>query len=446
VSREKIKAGLLERSSRYGEGANTYKFVKGETYIYPTAPYMDGDEVKNLVDVALDMPDKMSLRGKYTKSFTSKMLEAHKGVMRLMSLVNSGSSANLAAVSAITASEFGQRALKLGDEVITVAAGFPTTVNPIIQNGGVPVFLDVDLDTICPDPTQIEMAVEEGKTKAIVVANPLGNAVDSESIREICDQYDLFYIEDNSDGLGGTLNGMPLGTFGDLSTLSFFPAHHITGGEAGAVLTRSPMLHKVVESFISWGMGCNCRPFETNRCGTRFSRKVEGLPVDYDHRYIYERIGYNLKGTEFAAALLDAQIDKLDYFVSMRRLNWKRLREGLDKYSNYLKFQKPTTGSSPSWFGFLITLKDPCPFTRRELIMFLEENKIGTRMLFGGNLLRQPMYKNINHRVIGDLHASDVIIRNSFWIGCHPRMGEEEIAYVLGVFDKFFSSQSMRQG
>lgn len=414
------------------------EFIGGETYIYPTAPFMDEDEVNNLIEVANGLPTGLQLEGKFTKSFTRKVLDGYQNRMRSMRLVNSGSSANLIAVSALCQEEFGSRAIKRGDEVITVAAGFPTTVNPIIQNGAIPVFLDVNLDTFTPDATQIEMAIKEGVTKAIVLANPLGNALDSESIREICDDFDIFYVEDGCDSMGGTLNGLPLGTFGDISTLSFYPAHQLCGGEAGAVLSKHPMVDKVVESMRSWGRGCWCEPGKDNTCGKRFGYKFENLPLGYDHKFTYSHIGYNLKGTEFAAALLDAQYDKLDFFVAKRRLNWKRLQEGLDKYSKYLKFQKPTPHSEPAWFGFAITVKEPSPFTRLELVQFLEKNKVGTRLLFGGNLVRQPMYKNAVFQVFSDLVVTDYIMNNTFWIGCHPSLNEEHIAYILKVFDKFF--------
>lgn len=416
------------------------EFIPGETYIYPTAPLMDTDEVANLIDVAMELPHGLQLEGKYTKSFAEKLSDFYGVHSSSVKLTNSGSSANLLAVTAITSPIFGERRAKPGDEVITVAAGFPTTVNPIIQNGLVPVFLDVNLDTITPDITQIEMAIEEGKTKAIVLANPLGNALDSESIREMCEEFKIFFIEDSADALGGTLNGVPLGTFGDISTLSFYPAHQLCGGEAGATVTRDPMLNLIVESFRSWGRACTCAPGQDNRCGKRFGHKYEQLPEGYDHKFAYSHVGYNIKGTEFAAALLDAQIDKLDYFVSMRRLNWSRLRSGLSKYSKYLKFQKPTEGSKPAWFGFLITIKDPAPFTRLELVRFLEEHKVGTRLLFGGNLLRQPMYKNIEHRVFTNLLSTDVICRNSFWIGVHPSLQEPQINYMISVFDQFFEA------
>jgi len=360
--------------------SETKPFVPGETYIYPTAPLMDTDEVANLVDVALGLPTGLQLEGKYTKSFAKKLAELYKTAPSSIRLTNSGSSANLLAVIAITSQVFGERRAKPGDEVLTVAAGFPTTVNPIIQNGLVPVFLDVNLDTVTPDVTQIEMAIEEGKTKAIVLANPLGNPVDSESIRDICNEFGIFFIEDNCDGLGGTLNGVPLGTFGDISTLSFYPAHQLCGGEAGAVISKTPMLDLIVESFRSWGRACTCAPGQDGRCGKRFGHKYEQLPEGYDHKFAYSHIGYNVKGSEFSAALLDAQFDKLEYFTAMRRLNWNRLHEGLGKYSKYLKFQKATPGSAPSWFGFLITIKEPAPFTRLDLVKFLEANKVGTRL------------------------------------------------------------------
>jgi CDP-6-deoxy-D-xylo-4-hexulose-3-dehydrase len=414
-----------------------HEFIAGETYIPSTAPLMDTDEVANLVDVAIGLPEGIQLEGKYTKSFSQKLGKFYGVGASSIKLTNSGSSANLLAITAITSKIFGERRAKPGDEIITVAAGFPTTVNPIVQNGLVPVFLDVNLDTVTPDITQIEMAIVEGKTKAIMLANPLGNALDSESIRDICNEFNIFFIEDNADGCGGTLNGVPLGTFGDISTLSFYPAHQLCGGEAGAIVSKTPMMGLIVESFRSWGKSCNCLPGQDNRCGKRFGHKYEQLPEGYDHKYAYSNIGYNLKGNEFSAALLDAQIDKLEYFTAMRRLNWERLHTGLSKYSKYFKFQKPTPNSKPAWFGFLITIKEPAPFTRLDITKFLEENKVGTRLLFGGNLLRQPMYKNIEHRVFTDLLSTDVICNNSFWIGCHPSMNQEHIDYVLETFGKF---------
>ena len=433
--RDKILSDALE----YGDKPEM-EFRAGETYIPVAKAVMNGDEVRNLIDVALDLPDKFTPHGKYTTSFSRKLLAAHRNIMRCVQLTNSGSSANLLAISALTSPAFGRRGIKPGDEIITVAAGFPTTVNPIIQNRAVPVFLDVDTDTFTPDVTQIEMAVEEGKTKAIMLANPLGNPVDSVSIRDICDEFGILYIEDNSDGLGGTLNELPLGTFGDMSTLSFYPAHHLCGGEAGAILSKSPMVNKIINSFCSWGRSCWCEPGKDNTCGKRFSHKWESLPEGYDHKYVYEHIGYNLKGNEFSAALLDAQIDKLDFFIAMRRLNWSRLHVGLEKYSKYLKFQKPTKGSNPSWFGFAISLKEPAPFTRLELVTYLESHKIGTRQFFGGNLLRQPMYKDINHRVFGNLNGSDYLCKNTFWVGCHPAMKEEHVDWIIKTIGDFMES------
>jgi len=356
---------------------------------------------------------------------------------REVRLTNSGSSANLLAVTAITNHVFGERAAKPGDEVITVAAGFPTTVNPIIQNNLIPVFLDVDLDTCTPDITEIEMSIVKGKTKAVMVANPLGNPVDSESIREICDEFNIFFIEDNCDGCGSTLNGKKAGTFGDISTLSFYPAHQMCGGEGGAVITKLPMIDRVVDSYRSWGRDCWCEPGKDNTCGKRFSQSCKTLPDGYDHKFMYSNIGYNLKGTEFSAALLDAQIDKIDYFVAMRRLNWGRLRKGLDKYSKYFKFMQPTPNSEPSWFGFMMTIKEPSPFTRLELVQYLEEHKVGTRLLFGGNLLRQPMYKGITYQVNSELPYTDYICKNSFWIGVHPSLHEEEINYMISTIGAF---------
>jgi CDP-6-deoxy-D-xylo-4-hexulose-3-dehydrase len=284
---------------------------------------------------------------------------------------------------------------------------------------------------------KVEMAIEEGKTKAIMIAHPLGNPFDVEAIREIADEYNLFLIEDNCDGLGGTFGNIPLGTFGDVSTLSFYPAHHLCGGEAGAVVTKSPMIDKVATSLRDWGRACWCEPGKDNTCGKRFSQTIGQLPPHYDHKYTYSRIGYNLKGNEFSAALLDAQIDKLEYFTAMRRLNWNRLREGLDKYSKYFRFMQHSTRANPSWFGFMLSVKQPSPFTRREIIQFLEENKVGTRLFFGGNLIKQPAYDRAEYRIFDDLINTDIIMENSFWIGCHPSMTQSHTDYIIGIFDKF---------
>lgn len=351
-------------------------------------------------------------------------------------MCNSGSSANLLAISAITQPEFGSKRATKGAEVITVAAGFPTTLNPIIQNGLTPVFLDVELGTLVPKPEEIEHAVNPN-TKAIVLANPLGNLPDLDAIRDIADEYNIFYIEDNCDGLGGDFRGKRAGTAGDLSTLSFYPAHHMSAGEGGAVLTRSPMMKKVVESLRDWGRACWCAPGKDNTCGKRFDWCLGDLPKGYDHKYIYSRIGYNLKITDLQAAILVEQLKRLDKFVEKRRYNWNRLREGLEKYSRWLIMPRATEGANPSWFGFHMTVKDVAPFTRHQLVSYLEEKKIGTRLFFGGNLLKQPAYKGIHHKLFSELHNTNILCRGAFWIGVHPALTDAHLDYMIDTLGEF---------
>jgi CDP-6-deoxy-D-xylo-4-hexulose-3-dehydrase len=333
---------------------------------------------------------------------------------------------------------FGTHAARPGDEVITVAAGFPTTLNPILQNNLIPVFVDVDLDTFLPDPEVIENAVVEGSTKAIVLAHPLGNVLDLDSLADIAHEYHLWFVEDACDALGGTFYNRLAGSYGDMATVSFYPAHHITAGEGGAVLTSLPMVKKVLESFRDWGRDCWCEPGKDNTCGIRFGHKnIGGLPDGYDHKYVYRRIGYNLKGTDFAAALLVSQLDKLPAFVEHRQYNWQVFHDRLDKYRKYFRFQKPIPGANPSWFGFAITVKETAPFDRNEIVQYLEAHKIGTRLLFGGNLLRQPAYEGIQHKVFQELINTEVIMRNTFWIGCWPGISEEHREYIIETIGQF---------
>ncbi|HEY6019987.1 MAG TPA: lipopolysaccharide biosynthesis protein RfbH, partial [Candidatus Paceibacterota bacterium] len=368
------------------------KFVPGETYIPTSGKVIDGDDMASLLQAVFDAH---FTEGRFCDTFSKDLRFFFKGAVRDVELANSGSSANLLAVTTITAPEFGRRRANVGDEVITTAAGFPTTLNPIIQNGLVPVFIDVDLDTFTPDVEAIEKLVVEGKTKAIVLAHPLGNAVDMESLRDICTEYGIWLIEDCCDGLGGTLNGRLLGSFGDIATLSFYPAHQITAGEAGACLIQSPMVSKVLKSFRDWGRDCWCDTGKENTCGKRFEWNIDSIPEGYDHKYIYSRIGYNLKSTDLQASLLVSQLKKLPDFIKRRQHNRKKLHDGLEKYKKFLRFQEPTVGAEPSWFGLAMTVKETAPFTKRELVQFLEEKKVGTRPFFGGNLLRQPAYKDI---------------------------------------------------
>lgn len=410
------------------------QFVPGESYITASGQYFDEDDVATLVDCALDQ---WYADGNYAREFDKDLRTFYHHTIRHSLLVNSGSSANLLAVTTITDKVFAERRAKVGDEIITVACGFPTTINPIIQNGLVPVFVDVDINTLLPDMEVIENAIVEGKTKGIILAHPLGNPYDAEQLMDICNEYGIWFLEDNCDGLGGTYHDKLLGSFGDVSTLSFYPAHHITAGEGGACLIQSPMVKKVLQSYRDWGKDCWCDPGKDNTCGKRFEHQLGELPEGYDHKYIFSRIGYNLKATDLQASLLVSQLKKLPWFIERRRHNWQALREGLDKYKKFFRFNASLGGANPSWFGFLISVKESAPFTRRELIDYLEEHKIGTRLVFGGNLLRQPAYAHINCKVFQPLTGSDVVANYSLWIGCHPSIGDEQIEYMLKTFDEF---------
>jgi len=425
---------IRERVKQYIDKQNKKNFIAGETYITASGQYFDGEDVANLVECALNQ---WYAEGKYSHEFEKNLRTFYHNTIRHVVLANSGSSANLLAVSTITDRTFGSRSARPQDEIITVAAGFPTTINPIIQNELVPVFVDVDLNTLTPDMEVIENAIVEGRTKGVILAHALGNPYDVESLRDICNEYGIWLIEDNCDGLGGTYHDKLLGSFGDISTLSFYPAHHITAGEGGACLIQSPMVEKVLRSFCSWGKDCWCEPGKDNTCGKRFGYQLGELPEGYDHKYIFSRIGYNLKATDLQASLLVSQLKKLPFFVEKRRENWQALREGLDKYKKYFRFMQSLEGANPSWFGFMLMVKETAPFTRRELIAFLESRKIGTRLLFGGNLLRQPAYTDIQCKVFQPLTNSDVVMNQAFWIGVHPSIGPEQIEYMLRTFDEF---------
>lgn len=429
--RDKIIGGV----KKYVESIKKEKFVPGKTYIPPSGKYIDEDDVASLMEAVLDQ---WYTEGRFANEFEKDLRTFYKNTIRHVELTNSGSSANLLATATITDKVFGDRRAKKGDEIITVAAGFPTTVNPIIQHGLVPVFVDVDLETFVPDVEMIENAVVEGKTKGIVLAHPLGNSFDAESLRDICNEYGIWLIEDSCDALGGTLNGRNLGSFGDISTLSFYPAHHITAGEAGACLIQSPMVKKVLESYRDWGRDCWCETGKENTCGKRFGWKCGTLPEGYDHKYIYSRIGYNLKTTDLQASLLVSQLKKLPWFVERRRANWLALREGLDVHKKYFRFMRPIAGADPSWFGFALTVKPSAPFTRRDIVKHLESKMVGTRLLFGGNLLRQPAYKGVPHKIFGgELINTDIIAESTFWIGVHPSIDDVMIEYIIHTINEY---------
>lgn len=427
------RSDVLEIVERFVDSQDTPKFIAGESYVPASGKVVGAPEVRSVLDAALDM---WFTEGRFATYFEKDLRTFLNNEIRHAILCNSGSSANLLAVSAITAPEFGHKQAKKGDEVITVASGFPTTLNPILQNGLVPHFVDVELATLVPNPEHIEQMIAK-RTKAIFMAHPLGNAFDADAIEDIAAEYDIFLIEDTCDALGGTLNGKFLGTFGDMSTLSFYPAHQMTAGEGGAVLTRSPMIKKVVESYRDWGRDCWCTTGKDNTCGKRFNWQLGDLPMGYDHKYIYNRIGYNLKSTDLQAAILVEQIKRLTEFIEKRRYNWSRLRDALDKYSKYFIMPQATEGSSPSWFGFYLTVKEIAPFTRHDITTYLESKKIGTRLLFGGNLLKQPAYKGVQHRIFSELHNTNYLMRGCFWVGVWPGLTDAHIDYMVDVFDEF---------
>jgi CDP-4-dehydro-6-deoxyglucose reductase, E1 len=410
-------------------------FVPGETPVPVSGRVFDADELLHLVDSSLDF---WLTTGRYARQFELQFAKA-VGVRHAL-LCNSGSSANLLAVSALTSKKLGDRRLKPGDEVITVAAGFPTTVNPILLNGLVPVFVDVELETYNLDVSQLEQALGP-RTRAIVAAHTLGNPFDLDTVTAFAKEHGLWLVEDNCDALGSTYSGRLTGSFGDFGTLSFYPAHHITMGEGGAVVTNRPQLKLLIESFRDWGRDCWCEPGEDDTCGLRFAHQLGNLPHGYDHKYIYTHIGYNLKVTDMQAAVGVAQLAKLSEFVEIRRRNWQLLRDGLEAFEDVLMLPRATAGSEPSWFGFPITIREGAPFDRNELVHHLEERKIATRLLFGGNLTRQPAYEDVEFRAVGELPNSDVVMNRSFWIGVYPGLSEEMIDFVISEFESFASGR-----
>ncbi|MGI5505300.1 lipopolysaccharide biosynthesis protein RfbH [Lentzea sp. CA-135723] len=432
MSAEEVVLAATLAYHRASEEEET-KFVPGQTPVLTGGAVFDADDRVALVQAALNMK---IVAGTHTKAFESGV--ARKLGLRKALMVNSGSSANLVAISSLTSPALGDRALKPGDEVITAAAGFPTTVNPIIQNGLVPVFVDVELGTYNATPEAIEAAIGP-RTKAIALAHTLGNPFDAAAISRIARDHNLWLVEDNCDGFGSTLDGRLTGTFGDVSTISFYPAHHITTGEGGICATSNLRLARVMESMRDWGRDCWCEPAKDNTCFKRFEWQMGTLPAGYDHKYIYTHIGYNLKSTDLNAALGVTQLGKLDRFADARRRNWQLLRDGLEGVPG-LVLPVATENSDPAWFGFLLTLDPSLPFSRNDLVRYLDDRKIATRLLFGGNLLRQPAYRDIEHRVSGSLTNSDLITERTFWLGTHPRLTEEMIDYVTSSIRTFMEA------
>lgn len=373
--------------------------------------------------------------GRFNAAFESTLGE-FLGVGHVLT-TNSGSSANLLAITALTSPKLGSRALKPGAEVITVAAGFPTTVNPAIQSGLVPVFVDVDIPTYNIDITQLEAAVSD-RTGAIILAHTLGNPFNVAAVRHLADKHNLWLIEDCCDALGSTYNGTRVGSFGDIATISFYPAHHITMGEGGALLTRSADLARIIESFRDWGRDCYCAPGKDNTCGSRFCQQLGTLPFGYDHKYTYSHLGYNLKITDMQAACGLAQMERLPGFIEHRRNNFLYLKDGLESCREFLVLPEATEHADPAWFGFPITLHADCAANRVDLLKYLDQHRIGSRLLFAGNLTRQPYFHNLEYRVQGYLTNTDIIMNRSFWIGVYPGLGTEQLQYVIDKFEEFF--------
>jgi CDP-4-dehydro-6-deoxyglucose reductase, E1 len=430
---DELRTQILELVEEYHDAQfGDDEFTPGESPVHVAGRVFDADELLRLVDASLDF---WLTTGRYARIF-ERELARYLGVRHAL-LCNSGSSANLLALSALTSPKLGERKLAPGDEVLTVAAGFPTTVNPIVLNRLVPVFVDVELPTYNVDVAQLREAIGP-RTKAIMIAHTLGNPFDLDAVVELARANDLWLVEDNCDALGSLYKGQMTGTFGDLATLSCYPAHHITMGEGGVVFTRRPDLKVLVESFRDWGRDCWCEPGEDNTCGKRFDWQLGSLPHGFDHKYIFSHIGYNLKVTDMQAAVGLAQLAKLPSFIEARKRNWRLLREGLERYADDLILPEPTPDTDPSWFGFLITVRPEASFSRAELVGHLEQNRIVTRLLFGGNLTRQPAYADIDRRVVGDLANSDLIMARTFWIGVYPGLDERRIEYVLDQFERFF--------
>lgn len=408
------------------------KFIPGESQVFYAGRVFDDQEIANAVEASLDF---WLTAGRFSESFEADFAD-YFGVSDAI-LVNSGSSANLVALSALTSPQLGERRLRPGDEVITVAAGFPTTVAPIVQNGLIPVFVDAALGTYDAIPEIIADAVGP-RTRAIMMAHTMGNPFDLGVVMPIVEKYGLWLIEDNCDALGSRYAGKLTGSFGHLSTVSFYPAHHITMGEGGCVLTDDDHLARIVRSYRDWGRDCYCAGGENNSCGRRFTQQYGSLPVGYDHKYVYSHIGYNLKVTDIQAAIGCAQLEKLPKFIDARKRNWRYLREALSQYSDRLVLPEATPNSDPSWFGFVITVSENAGFMRQELTQFLEERKIETRSLFAGNLLRHPAFENIPHRVSGVLDTTDIISKQTFFIGCNPGLTDDHLDYVASAFAQFF--------
>ncbi|WP_298282453.1 lipopolysaccharide biosynthesis protein RfbH [Acidocella sp.] len=432
---KQLRAEILRLSARYAEAAHGARaFAPQSSPVPVSGKVLGAAEMVNLVDSALDF---WLTTGRFNDAFEKGL--AHATGARFALTANSGSSANLLAVSALTSPLLKKRALQPGDEVITCATGFPTTVNPILQNGLVPVFVDVSLPTYNIDAEAIEAAISP-RTKAIVIAHTLGNPFELDKIAALAKAHDLFLIEDCCDALGARYQGKKVGTFGDIGTLSFYPAHHITTGEGGAVFTSQSVLKRALESFRDWGRDCWCPPGQDNTCKQRFEWQLGGLPAGYDHKYIYAHLGYNLKMTDMQAAIGLAQLDRLDEFVAARNENFAVLRKGLEPFEDHLILPEATKGAEPSWFGLPLTVRPGSPVSRERLVAHLNRARIGTRYLFGGNLIHQPYMRGRNFRVAGATPNADLVMNQTFWIGVYPGLTGAHLSYMLAEFGAFFSA------
>lgn len=431
-----LRAEIRALVERYARERHTPKpFVPGESPVPVSGRVYGASELSLLADAALDF---WLTTGRFNDAF-ERGLEAFLGARHALT-VNSGSSANLLAVAALTSPALGERALVPGDEVLGVAAAFPTTVNPALQHGLVPVFVDVTLPTYNVDVSRLAEAVGP-RTKAVMMAHTLGNPFDLEAVSRLCREKGLWLVEDCCDALGSRFGGRPVGSFGDVGTLSFYPAHHITTGEGGAVFTNGGKLRKLLESFRDWGRDCWCAPGKDDTCGRRFGWKLGDLPEGYDHKYVYSHLGYNLKMTDLQAAVGVAQLERLPGFIAARRANFARLRERLEPLERYFVLPEATPGSEPAWFGFPVTVRDDAPFSREELLRHLAGRKVGTRLLFAGNVLRQPYFKGRPHRVVGSLENTDRVMRSTFWLGVYPGLTEPMLDYAADSVASFVKAK-----
>lgn len=430
---ETLRKQIAELVEQYAQLQYVEKpFEAGKTVVPPSGKVIGATELQYMVDASLDG---WLTTGRFNDHF-EKELADFIGIKHLIT-VNSGSSANLVAFSALTSPKLGERAIKKGDEVIGVAAGFPTTVNPIVQFGAVPVFVDVDLKTHNINADLIEAAITP-KTKAIMLAHTLGNPFNLAKVKALCEKYNLWLVEDCCDALGAKFDGKMVGTWGDIATLSFYPAHHMTMGEGGAVFTNNGQLIKIAESFRDWGRDCYCKPGCDNTCGTRFNMQLGSLPQGYDHKYTYSHLGYNLKITDMQAACGLAQLKRLPEFIEKRNANFDYLKNRLSTVTDFIELTEPTENSTPSWFGFPVTLKKTAGVSRVDLTKYLDQNKIGTRLLFAGNLIRQPYFEGVEYRVVGELTNTDITMNQTLWLGIYPGLGQEHLDYIAEKLEEFF--------